>query len=105
MVQSKYVPRGLGWRALPSGAMRRAAAVLAPLATALADRRSPVFLLAGGYLVQAAGMAATAAAMIAGVPLAAYAAAVVASAAVATTRPAQSTLIPSVSVTPDQLTA
>jgi hypothetical protein len=81
------------------------AAVLAPLATALADRRSPVFLLAGGYLVQAAGMAATAVAMIAGVPLAAYAAAVVASAAVATTRPAQSTLIPSVSVTPDQLTA
>src|SRR5262249_50545807 len=58
-----------------------------------------------GYLVQAAGMAATAAAVIAGVPLAAYAAAVMASAAVTTTRPAQSTLIPSISVTPDQLTA
>jgi hypothetical protein len=81
------------------------AAVLAPVAAAVADRRSPVFLLAGGYLVQAAGMAATAAAVIAGVPLAAYAAAVVASAAVTTTRPAQSTLIPSVSVIPDQLTA
>lgn len=81
------------------------AAVLAPVATALADRRSPVFLLAGGYLVQAAGMAATAVAVVAGVRLAAYAAAVVASAAVATTRPAQSTLVPSVSVTPDQLTA
>jgi Major Facilitator Superfamily/Cyclic nucleotide-binding domain len=81
------------------------AAVLAPIAAALADRRSPVFLLAGGYLAQAAGMAATAVAVIAGVPLAAYAAAVVASAAVTTTRPAQSTLIPSVSVTPDQLTA
>jgi Cyclic nucleotide-binding domain/Major Facilitator Superfamily len=81
------------------------AAVLAPMAAGVADRRSPVFLLAGGYLVQAAGMAATAAAVIAGVPLAAYAAAVVASAAVTTTRPAQSTLIPSVSVTPDQLTA
>jgi MFS family permease len=81
------------------------AAVLAPLAAGVADRRSPVFLLAGGYLVQAAGMAATAVAIIAGVPLAAYAAAVVASAAVATTRPAQSTLVPSVSVTPDQLTA
>ncbi len=77
------------------------AAVLAPVA----DRRSPVFLLAGGYLVQTAGMAATAVAVIAGVPPAAYAAAVVASAAVTTTRPAQSTLIPSVSVTPDQLTA
>jgi hypothetical protein len=81
------------------------AAVLAPVAAALADRRSPVFLLAGGYLVQAAGMAATAVAVVAGVPLAAYAAAVVASTAVATTHPAQSTLVPSVSVTPDQLTA
>ena len=81
------------------------AAVLAPVAAASADRRSPVLLLAGGYLVQAAGMAATAVAVLAGVPLAAYAAAVVASTAVATTRPAQSTLIPSVSVTPDQLTA
>jgi hypothetical protein len=81
------------------------AAVLAPVAAVAADRRSPVFLLAGGYLVQTAGMAATAVAVIAGVPLAAYAAAVVASAAVTTTRPAQSTVIPAVSVTPDQLTA
>jgi MFS family permease len=81
------------------------AAVVAPVVAAVADRRSPVVLLAGGYLVQAAGMAATALAVIAGVPLAAYAAAVVAAAAVTTTRPAQSTLIPSVSVTPDQLTA
>src|SRR5580658_3269612 len=76
------------------------AAVLAPVAAGVADRRSPVFLLAGGYLVQAAAMAATAAAVLAGVPLAA-----VAAAAVTTTRPAQSTLIPSVSVTPDELTA
>jgi len=81
------------------------AAVLAPVAAAVADRRSPVVLLAGGYVVQAAAMAATAAAVIAGAPLAAYAAAVVASTAVTTTRPAQSTVIPSVAAPPDQLTA
>src|SRR6478672_9974819 len=41
------------------------AAVVAPVAATLADRRSPVIMLAGGYLVQAAAMAATAAAIIA----------------------------------------
>ncbi len=81
------------------------AAVVAPVAASLADRRSPVVLLAGGYLAQAAAMAGTAAAVIAGAPLAAYAAAVVAATAVTTTRPAQSTLLPSVAATPDQLTA
>src|SRR5512140_682718 len=81
------------------------AAVVAPVAATVEDRRSPVIMLVGGYLVQAAAMAATAAAIIAGVPLAAYAAAVGAATAVTTTRPAQSTLIPSVASTPDQLTA
>jgi hypothetical protein len=81
------------------------AAIVAPLAASVADRRSPVFLLAGGYLIQAAAMAATAAVVMAGAPLAAYAAAVVAAAALTTTRPAQAALIPSVAVTPDQLTA
>ena len=81
------------------------AALLAPVFAALADRRSPVILLAGGYLVQAAAMGATAIAIAAGGPLAAYAAAVIAATAVTATRPAQSTLIPSLAVTPDQLTA
>ena len=81
------------------------AALLAPVFAALADRRSPVILLAGGFLVQAAAMGATAAAITGGVPIAAYAAAVLASTAVTTTRPAQSTLIPSLAVIPDQLTA
>ena len=81
------------------------AAVVAPVAASLADRRSPVVMLAGGYLAQAAGMAGTAAAIGAGAPLAAYAAAVVASTAVTATRPAQSALIPSLAATPDQLTA
>lgn len=81
------------------------AAVVAPLAAAAAERRSPVRLLVGGYLAQAAGMAGTAAGVLAQVPMAAYAAAVVAAAAVTTTRPAQSTLVPSLAVSPDQLTA
>ena len=81
------------------------AAVVAPVAASLADRRSPVVMLAGGYLAQVAGMAGTAAAIGAGAPLAAYAAAVVASTAVTATRPAQSALIPSLAATPDQLTA
>src|SRR5690242_11157980 len=81
------------------------AAVVAPVAASLADRRSPVVMLAGGYLAQVAGMAGTAAAIGAGAPLAAYAAAVFASTAVTTTRPAQAALIPSLAATPDQLTA
>jgi len=81
------------------------AAALAPVFAALADRRSPVALLLGGYLTQAVAMGATAVAVAAGAPLAAYGAAIVASTAVTTTRPAQSALIPSLSVTPDQLTA
>lgn len=44
------------------------AAVAAPVVATLADRRSPVIMLAGGYLVQAAAMAAAAAAIIAGAP-------------------------------------
>jgi MFS family permease len=81
------------------------AALLAPVFATLGDRRSPVVLLAGGYLAQAAAMAATAVAITGGMPAMAYAAAVVASAAFTATRPAQSTLIPSLAGTPDQLTA
>jgi MFS family permease len=81
------------------------AAVVAPMVAPIADRRSPVALLAGGYLVQTVAVAGTAAAVLAGQPLAAYAAVVVAATAMVTTRPAQSALIPSISATPDQLTA
>jgi MFS family permease len=80
------------------------AAIAAPFMAAIADRRSPVFLLAGGYLTQAVLMAAAAVA-VAGTPVAVYAVAVLAGVAVTGTRPAQATLIPSVAATPDQLTA
>lgn len=81
------------------------AAVLAPIAAAAADRRSPLLLLTAGYLVQAVGMGATAAAIASRMPVVAYLAAVVASTAVATTRPAQAAVIPAISATADQLTA
>ena len=72
------------------------AAVAAPFTAAIADRRSPVFLLAGGYLAQAVLMAAAAVAVVAGTPVVVYAVAVLAGVAVTGTRPAQATLIPSV---------
>jgi hypothetical protein len=81
------------------------AALLAPVAAAAADRRSPVGVLVGGYLVQVAGMLATALAIGLEAPLAAYAAAVVASAAVATTRPAQTPLVPGLVRDAEELTA
>ena len=81
------------------------AAVVAPFMAAIADRRSPVFLLAGGYLAQAVLLAAAAVAVGGGVPVVVYAVAVLAGVAVTGTRPAQATLIPSVAATPDQLTA
>jgi MFS family permease len=81
------------------------AAIAAPFAAAVADRRSPVVLLAGGYLAQAAGLAATALTVIAGVPVAAYVAAVFTATTAITARPAQAALIPSLAVTAHQLTA
>jgi Cyclic nucleotide-binding domain/Major Facilitator Superfamily len=81
------------------------AALLAPVAAAVADRRSPVGVLVGGYLVQVAGMLTTALAIALEAPLAAYGGAVVASAAVATTRPAQTPLVPGLVRNAEELTA
>jgi MFS family permease len=81
------------------------AALVAPLAAGLADRRAPSLVLAGGYLVQVVGMLATASAIAADVPSAAYAAAVVASVAVATTRPAQAVVVPTLVSSAEELTA
>jgi hypothetical protein len=81
------------------------AALFAPVAAAVADRRSPVGVLVGGYLVQVAGMLATALAIGLEVPPAAYVGAVVASAAVATTRPAQTVLVPGLVHNAEELTA
>jgi MFS family permease len=80
--------------------------VAGPLLSTLADRRSPVLLLVGGYVVQTAGMAGTAVVLYADGPApAAYAGAIVAATAVTATRPAQAALIPALARSPDELTA
>jgi MFS family permease len=105
MLVYAYSHGGATVAALVSVAQLLPAAVAAPFTAGLADRRSPVFVLAGGYLGLAVWVAAAAGAVVVGVPLAAYACAVLAGVSVTGTRPAQATLIPAVSVTPDQLTA
>lgn len=82
------------------------AAVVAPFAAALADRRGGGFALVLGYWVQAAAMGATAAVMLAGGPAAAvYAFAVLAATAVTLSRPAQAKHLSALADTPDELTA
>ena len=82
------------------------ATVVAPLVGTMADRRSPVAVLRGGYAVQAVGSAATAGVLFAGLaPVAAYAGAVLVSTAIAATRPAQSALLPALTRHVEELTA
>jgi MFS family permease len=82
------------------------AAVVAPFASGLADRRGGAFALVLGYWLQAAAMGATGAVMLAGGPAAAtYAFAVVAATAVTLSRPAQAKHLSSLVEHPDELTA
>lgn len=82
------------------------AAIAAAPAASLGDRHPRHRVLTAGYLVQAAAMAATAIAMLASGPvIVVYAAATVAATALVVTRPTQSALLPSLSRTPDELTA
>ena len=82
------------------------AAICAPFLALLADRYRPAHVLAGGYLVQAAGMAVTAIAIYAGAPTAlVYAGAVVAATAITITRPAQAVIVPSLARSAEELTA
>ena len=82
------------------------AAVVAPLAAAVTDRRGGAFALALGYALQAVTMGATGALMLVNAaPVLVYALAVLAACAVTLTRPAQASLQASLVDRPDELTA
>jgi MFS family permease len=82
------------------------AALLAPAAASLGDRYPRERVLATGYAVQGAALLATAVAMIVvAPPLVVYAIAAVAASSMVVTRPTQSALLPSLAVSPEELTA
>jgi hypothetical protein len=81
------------------------AALFAPVGGTLSDRRRPEDVLAGGYLVRAAAMGATAAVLLGGgAPLLAYVLGAVVIMGTTVTRPAQAVLGPGLARTPEELT-
>ena len=81
-------------------------AVVAPLAASLGDRMRRERALLVAYLVQAATMSLTAAAMLLGAPApVVYLAAAAATASITLTRPIQAAILPSLSRAPAELTA
>jgi MFS family permease len=82
------------------------AALLAPAAASLGDRFPRERVLAVGYVVQAVSMLATAVAMLVVAPVVVvYALAAVTATSLVVTRPTQSALLPSLAVSPEELTA
>jgi Na+/melibiose symporter-like transporter len=82
------------------------AALVAPPASVLADRRRPVRVLAGAYLVQAIGLTASALAMAAGAPFVVVVALVtVTGCTMILPRPTQAALLPFLARSVDELTA
>ncbi len=82
------------------------AALFAPLAAVLGDRRAPARVLTAGYVAQGAALAATAVVLIADGPAALVIfCSAIAAAAITITRPTQAVLLPALSRRPEELTA
>ena len=82
------------------------AAVCAPFLALLADRHRAVRVLFGGYVLQAAGIAVTTAAIAAHAPVPViYAGAVFDATMLTVTRPAQAVIVPSLARSAEELTA
>src|SRR5215218_1024170 len=91
---------------LAAGVQLVPAALVAPLASIAGDRYRRERVLLGGYVAQAASMAATAAALLAGAPVPpVYGLAALTATSITITRPAQGALLPTLARTPDELTA
>jgi MFS family permease len=106
MLVYAYSQGGAGTAGAVALAQLVPAAIAAPVASVIADRRSPVVLLVAGYLVQAIGTASAAGAIAVGAPpVFVYLGGVLASTAVSTTRPAQAALVPALARDVEELTA
>jgi MFS family permease len=106
MLVYAYGRGGVGASGLVAVVQLVPASIVAPLASTLGDRISRDRALAIGYLIQAATMGLTAAALAAAVPLVViYALAALAASSVTLTRPAHNAALPSLAETPDELTA
>ena len=82
------------------------AALIAPLAASFGDRYPRDRVLLAAYLLQSLSVAAIAAALVAGAPVAiVYGLAMLANAAITLTRPVQAAIFPSLARTPAELTA
>lgn len=82
------------------------AAIAAPFLAGLADRFDRAGVLVGGYAAQAVALGVAGVGMLLGAPaVLVYVAAAVAAVAIAATRPTQGALLPSISRTPEELTA